>query len=197
MDYDGIFPKLWVGSHPRNPEEIDRLVREARISAILSLLTDEDLGRLGVDWPELQAQCGRRRVELRRLPVIDGDTADLRERLVDCVCVLDGLLAAGRTVYLHCAAGIERSPSVAIAYLRWCMGYDLDEAAAYVNSCRGCSPDIETIELATRDLLRGDLVRQRIERKAIELSGGAESAAWGEARKHVLRQLIMEHKLSQ
>jgi len=197
MDYNSIFPKLWIGSCPRSGEEIDRLAQEARINAILTLLTDEDIGRRGMDWPRLQAHCDNRGIKVHRVPVMDGDSADLREKLADCVCVLDHLLADGHTVYLHCVAGIERSPSVAIAYLHWCLEYGLEEAAAYVDNRRGCSPDVEAIRLATQDLLRADLVRERILRKAValwrELSSEADQkAAWEEARRYVLRKIIAE-----
>ncbi len=193
MDYDRVFPKLWVGSCPRNTEEIERLIQDARVSAILSLVTDGDMRLLGSDWPRLPLRLNTRGVQVRRFPIRDGDTEDLRAKLPACVRLLDGLLAAGHTVYLHCVAGIERSPSVAIAYMHWCMRYELQEAADYVDRCRGCSPDLEAINLATRDLLRGEAVRARIERKAIETSGGVvEEAAWRDAVKQVLRELVME-----
>ncbi|HYK87297.1 MAG TPA: dual specificity protein phosphatase family protein [Acidobacteriota bacterium] len=195
MDCDQIFPKLWVGSCPRNVQEIDRLVHEARISAILSLLTDHDIERLGHDWPLCLAHCALRGVELHRFPIIDGNSEDLRERLPDCVRMLDELLVKGHTVYLHCVAGIERSPSVVIAYFCWCMGYELDAAASYLDRCRGCSPDHEAIALATRDLLREGAIRERIERKAAESSSGVvEEAGWKEATKLVLRELIAERR---
>lgn len=197
MDYDQVFPKLWLGSCPVSEEEIGRLVQGTCISAILNVLTDEDLERLGGDWLRIYALCRRLDVEVCRLPVKDGDSDDLRMKLPDCVKLLDGLLAAEHTVYLHCAAGIERSPSIAIAYLHWCMGNELEEAADYVTRCRGCSPDLDAIALATRDLLRGDAVRDRIERKAMETSGGiADRASWKVATKHVLRELIMEREPS-
>ncbi len=192
MDYNNITPRLWIGSSPRGVDEINHMVSEARISAILSLLTDQDLERFGVDGLHIQSHCFRRGIELHRMPVKDGDSEDLREKLPDCVLRLDRLLASGHTVYLHCAAGIERSPSVAIAYFNWCMGYSLEEATAFVKDRRGCSPDLDAIALATRDLLSGEDVRQRIHRKALEISEGLDDAVWEEARKLVLRELIME-----
>ncbi len=194
MDYNGILPRLWVGSCLRSAGEIDRLVREVRITAIISLLTDPDIERLGIDWQVLQTHCVRRGVRLYRLPVKDGDSQDLREKLPDCVRLLDELLVSSATVYLHCAAGIERSPAVAIAYFDWCLGYDLEEAAAYVDRRRGCSPDLDAIALATRDLLSGDEVRQRIARKALEISQSIKDETWRKARKLVLRELVMERR---
>ncbi len=193
MDYDQVFPKLWVGSCPGRTEDIDHLIQDTRVSAMLNLVTDEDVRRLGSDLPLLLVHSSRRGVEVRRFPITDGDTEDLRTKLPAAVRLLDGLLAAGHSVYLHCIAGIERSPSVAIAHMHWCMGYELQEAADYMDRRRGCSPDLEAIALATRDLLRGEAIRARIERKAIETSGGVvEDTAWRAAVKHVLRELITE-----
>ncbi len=155
MDFSRIFPKLWIGSCLRDIEEIDCLAQETGASAILSLMTDQDIARFCVPWPALASHCSKKGIELRRWPVEDGDSEDLREKLPDCVAMLYRLLASQHCVYLHCVAGIERSPSVAIAYLHWCLGYDLEEAFAYVDESRGCSPDLEAIRLATEDLLGG------------------------------------------
>ena len=154
MDYNSILPKLWIGSCPHSREEIDRLLQESRAGAILSLVTDQDIDRLSLRWSELEDHCARRGIDLIREPVMDGDSADLRNRLPDCVRLLDRLLVGGQGVYLHCVAGIERAPSVAVAYLHWCLGYRLEKAAEYVKSRRGCSPDLDAIRTATRDRSR-------------------------------------------
>jgi len=59
------------------------------------------------------------RIELCRVPVRDFDLVDLREKLLECVHLLERLLAASHLVYLHCTIGAARSPTVAIAYLHW------------------------------------------------------------------------------
>ncbi len=148
MDYDSIFPKLWVGSCPRTTDDIDHAARETRLSAIFSLVTDDDIDRLGVPWMDLEAHCRRRAIDLVRKPVIDGSSADLRQQLPGCVLVLDKLLAAGHVVFLHCVSGIERAPSVAVAYLHWCLGYKLEEAEAFVIRRRGSRPDTDAIRFA-------------------------------------------------
>ncbi len=148
MDYSNIFPKLWVGSCPRTTDDIDQVARETRLSVIFSLVTDDDIDRLGVPWMALEVHCRRRAIELVRRPVIDGNSADLRQKLPGCVRLLDNLLAAGHVVFLHCVSGIERAPSVAVAYLHWCLGYKLEDAEAFVIRRRGSRPDTEAIRLA-------------------------------------------------
>ena len=92
-----------------------------------------------------------RGIELRRVPVRDFDHDDLQRHLPECVRVLRELIDDGHTVYVHCTAGIGRSPSVVVAYLHWVEHQRLQEAFDHVNSCRPCSPDLQAIRLASRD----------------------------------------------
>ncbi|MCZ6451594.1 MAG: dual specificity protein phosphatase family protein, partial [Deltaproteobacteria bacterium] len=103
----------------------------------------------GRDWGSLQDHYRASGIELRRVPVRDFDPTDLREKLPECVRVLDQLLKEGRLVYVHCTAGAGRSPTVVIAHLHWCRNWDLDEAVAFVKKYRTCSPNVETIRLAS------------------------------------------------
>ncbi len=148
MDYAQILSRLFVGSHPREIDDIDRLRRESGITAVLNLQTDDDMRSMNLAWEPLEAHYPASAIELWRVPVRDFDPIDLRVKLPKCVRTLDGLLAAGNAVYLHCTAGTGRSPTVAIAYLHRCRGWDLDEAVAYVKQRRECSPNVEAIRLA-------------------------------------------------
>jgi protein-tyrosine phosphatase len=108
MEYAQILPELYVGSCPWSADDIDRL-REAGITAVLSLQTDDVMRWLDLGWEALLARyevCG---IEVRRVPVKDFDKAELCTKLPECVRMLDGLLAAGHVVYLHCTAGVNRS----------------------------------------------------------------------------------------
>lgn len=151
MDYSQILPQLFIGSHPQGPDDLERLRRESGITAVLNLQTDEDMRAVNLAWEPLEAHYKASSIELYRLPVRDFDSVDLREKLPRCVRALDHLLAVGHSVYLHCTAGTGRSPTVAIAYLHWCYGWDLYVADAYNRERRPCSPNLEAIRLATRD----------------------------------------------
>jgi protein-tyrosine phosphatase len=196
MDYDQILPELFVGSHPASSDEIDRLQAESDITAVLNVQTDGDMQYVNLDWGSLQAHYTARGIELRRVPVRDFDPVDLREKLPACVRVLNQLLAAGRPVYVHCTAGAGRSPSVVIAYLHWCRGWDLDEAVAHVKHRRPCSPNVEAIQLATQDLLNDPAIRQEIERRAHELfqqrppRSGTQLQDWAQAERQVLQEVL-------
>lgn len=145
MDYAPILPNLFVGSHPRTREDVERLQREAGMTAVLNLQTSQDFADLGIDWPALAAHyrlCG---IEVHRVPVRDFDEDDLCATLPNAVRKLSELLQAGHSVLVHCSAGTGRSPSVVIAYLHWVQGRDLDEAARFVGSRRTCTPNLNAI----------------------------------------------------
>jgi hypothetical protein len=55
MDYAQILPRLFIGSHPKTIDDIDRLRRESAITAVLNLQTDEDMLSVKLDWRPLEA----------------------------------------------------------------------------------------------------------------------------------------------
>ena len=155
MDVSRILPQLFVGSCPSDPAEIDSLKTDFGVTAVLSLQTEEDFAYWGIHRHEMEAAYRRFGVEFRRIPVQDFNPEDLRQKLPACVQALDGLVRAGHTVYVHCSAGANRSPSVVVAYLHWLQGMGFDEAVAYVIKRRSCDPYLEAIRLATEDRARG------------------------------------------
>ena len=147
IDYNRIQPRLIVGAFPESAHEVEALQREG-ITAVLSLQTDEDLEEFGPFVEPPESLCADTGVKLCRVPIRDFDDSALQQTLPECVAALRRLLDQGHTVYLHCTAGINRSPTVATAYLHWCVGWDLDTAAKYVAGCRRCSPNVEAIRRA-------------------------------------------------
>jgi protein-tyrosine phosphatase len=150
MDYHPILSKLFVGSYPGSASDIEILKRQAAISAVLNLQTDDDMQHFNLDWNSLATHYQTCRIHPCRVPVRDLDPVDLQDKLPACVSALNELMESGHTVYLHCSAGAGRSPTVAVAYLSWCCGWDLDAAVAHVTQCRCCLPNIDAIRFATR-----------------------------------------------
>ena len=151
MDCDQVLPQIVVGSYPGSTDDIDRLNRDFGITAALNVQSEEDDRIQHIPWPELENHYRRLAIEVRRVRVTDFDRADLQRNLPECVGALRELIEDGRTVYVHCTAGIGRSPTVVIAYLHWVENWDLLEAAGHVRSHRYCSPDLEAIRLASED----------------------------------------------
>ncbi len=151
MDVDPILPQLLVGSCPRERADVESLKADFGVTAVLNLQTEEDFAYWGIDWPDMEATYRASRIEVRRLPVPDFNPEALRRKLPECVQALDELLRAGHVVYVHCSAGMNRSPSVVVAYLHWVRGLGLDEAVDYVLERHPCDPYVEAIRLATED----------------------------------------------
>jgi hypothetical protein len=66
MDYAQILPELFLGSCPRNADEIDRLRQEAGVTAVLNLQTDDDMLWLDLGWETLVAHYAACHIHLRR-----------------------------------------------------------------------------------------------------------------------------------
>jgi protein-tyrosine phosphatase len=150
MDYAQLLGQIFLGSRPQTIADIDRLRLESGVTAVLNLQTDDDMRAVNLVWEPLEAHYRTSGFVLCRVPIRDFDPVDLREKLPECVRALDHLLVASHSVYLHCTIGAARSPTVAIAYLHWCRGLDLEEAATYVKGRWECSPNMEAVRLAFR-----------------------------------------------
>ncbi|HET7213341.1 MAG TPA: dual specificity protein phosphatase family protein [Terriglobia bacterium] len=149
IDYNRIQPQLLVGTSPESQQEVEALRRDEGVTAVMNLQTDGDLRTVRFFAEPLEKLYAGSSVEIRRVPVRDFDELHLQERLPACVAALHQLLEKGHTVYLHCTAGVNRSPTVAVAYLHWCLGWELESAVEHVESCRPCSPKVQAIRQAS------------------------------------------------
>ncbi len=148
MDLDGseIIPsKLWVGAFVQPQDAV--LLEKTLITTVLSLQTDEDMASCGIQFEKLLDAYQAAGIELRRLPVPDFDRVSLAARLPSCVAELEKALQPRQTrVYLHCTAGINRSPTVAAAYLIRSQDMSAREAYEFIISRRDCNPYLEILE---------------------------------------------------
>jgi protein-tyrosine phosphatase len=158
MEYAQVTSRLYVGSHPQSIDDIELLERVLAITAIVNLQTNEDMVAAKLNWQPLETHYRTCPVRLYRLPMKE-EQGVLREKLLACVDTLGQLLAAGHTVYLHCTAGIGRSPTVAVGHLYCHLGWELDAAVRYVKQIRQCSPHIEALRRAIVDRETRELER--------------------------------------
>ncbi len=121
------------------------------ITAVLNLQTQEDFLSWNIDWDRLEVHYRQSEIEILQVPVRDFDEDNLRRKLPKCVDALNELLNNGLVVYVHCSAGMNRSPSTIVAYLHWIEQRTLDEAMDHVMSRRACNPYREAILLASED----------------------------------------------
>ncbi|MGH7789994.1 MAG: dual specificity protein phosphatase family protein [Candidatus Binatia bacterium] len=134
-----VLPELAVGEYP-TPDDAVWLRQRPGIDAVVSLQDDIDLERKGLDLRALEVAYAAQGIAFHRIPVTDGEAEMLRAHIDALVSLLDGLLRAGRRVYLHCNAGLNRAPTVAIAYLHVHRGHRLDAARDLVKARRPCVP---------------------------------------------------------
>ncbi len=146
---DWVIPgKLAVGGLPQ-PGDQERLA-QANIQVILSLTAP-----IEADLPPEVAQhfrCARVSLPDSRYEV------NLRvERLAKAVDLVHRSLSQQLPIYVHCLAGIERSPMVCIAYL--CRYHELDlwEAVNWLKQVRPCaSPTMAQLQVLQDLLQRAD-----------------------------------------
>ncbi len=134
-----IAPDLLVGEYPL-PLDATWLRHTQGVRAVLCLQEDIDLANRGLAAAELRAAYARAQIEFHHLPVPDGDGAELRACLDPAVALLARLIGDGKRVYVHCTAGMNRAPTIAIAYLHAVARLPLDSAHELMRSRRPCVP---------------------------------------------------------
>jgi protein-tyrosine phosphatase len=139
-----ILPQLLIGEYPR-PQDAAWLGRVHGVTAVLNLQDDDDLTIKGLDLKSLAAAYERAGIKLLRMPVADASADHLERALESAVAEVDRLIEAGERVYLHCNAGINRAPTVAIAFIHLHGihlhgSMPLAEAATFVRQRRVCAP---------------------------------------------------------
>src|ERR1700681_2205249 len=132
MKCSWVLPNLALGSAPQVDEEFQEL-KSQLITAILSLQTDQDRGHGGIEAEQIAAD--KAGLAVCSVPIEDFNRAELRVRLPDGVTALERLLKQGHIVYVHCTAGVNRSPTVVAAYLHWCLGMELLHGLIHLHAC--------------------------------------------------------------
>ncbi len=130
---------LAVGSYPHAPEHVQQL-QACGVQAVVNLQSEEDLSARGVRWPILGQLYTRAGIVVARVPVTDFDRADLQRHLSDAVASVEGFVAQGRKTYVHCNAGMNRSPSAVIAWRVAHRGETVQQATAWLSDHHACAP---------------------------------------------------------
>ncbi|KAL6780698.1 hypothetical protein ACKKBF_B12105 [Auxenochlorella protothecoides x Auxenochlorella symbiontica] len=186
---------ILIGSCPRSPSDIDRIVEEGRATAILSLQSDACLEALGIDYPALHARACARGLLAARVAVRDFDHDDQAAMLPEAVRALHTLLAMGHRVYVHCTAGINRATLTTVGYLTFVQGLGLEEALRAVREARPqAHPYVDCWRTVRRRLVegRGDEVghaaRAIFNTREQRGRSGSSSADWAAAEEILIRR---------
>jgi len=152
VDYNEVIPgKLWVGGFfsPSDSKQLHRM----GITTVVSLQTDLDLKNEKISLKKLVKALAEVDIDLMRVPLEDFNEQALAKDLAACVETMELLMAPGwAKVYLHCTAGVQRSPTVAAAYLMKSRGWSAGKACDYLIEKRACRPYSSILEQYERTL---------------------------------------------
>ena len=144
-DVSEIRPHLLIGEYP-TPEDADWLKSNQGIGAVVCLQDDSDLHGKFLRLADLRNAYEAQGVEFHRVAIPDGDGVALAAVIDEVVKLVDTLITAGHRVYVHCNAGMNRAPTVAIAYLHVHEGLTLEAARDDVKERRLCVPYMTVLE---------------------------------------------------
>ncbi len=144
-DLSEVHPKLLVGAYPI-PVNARWLNQCHAVTAVVNLQDDGDLRSKGLQLSELEAAYDHARIVFSRVPITDYDPSSLVAQLERAIDAVDTFIRDGHRVYLHCNAGVNRAPTVAIAWLHARGGLSLAEAYDLVRQRRPCAPYVEVLK---------------------------------------------------
>jgi predicted protein tyrosine phosphatase len=141
-------PHLYFGPSVY-PADVPRLTR-AGITAVLSLQQPGvDLSHAAIE--RMRLACERRQIRFHNIGIHDYDPNAVIGALPDVLEHLRGLVRTGHVVYVHCTEGINRAPSILLAYLVRCESLVVDAALAELQRCdHGVRPYPAVIEWLRR-----------------------------------------------
>ncbi|KRR26862.1 hypothetical protein CQ14_32595 [Bradyrhizobium lablabi] len=110
------------------------------VDLVVSLLEQEEVSELGL---QREAElCRASGIEFISFPIPDRGVPDVQKALDSARSMADSI-ASGRSIAVHCRAGIGRS-SIVAACAMICSGIEAEEALALIRAARGVIvPDTE------------------------------------------------------
>lgn len=135
INFSLIDENIFVGSSPATAIDVNRLAT-AKITAVLSLQSDEDLKQRKINWKKLTETYQQANISVKRFPIKDFSESDLAKKLAEPVNYLKSMIGDGHRVYVHCNAGICRAPATVIGYLCLHKGMTIEQALEFLRSNR-------------------------------------------------------------
>jgi protein-tyrosine phosphatase len=136
INYDKIadYP-IFIGAYPQHEEDIKILAKNG-VTAVLNVQTEIDMEHRQTDPVKLREIYSKYNIKMIHYPIHDFNAEDLALKIRGAAECLSNLIAEGRTVYVHCTAGMGRAPSTVIGYLVIYKKIGLEEAYNLVKENR-------------------------------------------------------------
>lgn len=151
-DVSEVLPNFWIGRALHTSEDTARLKTELGVTAVVSLETDRDLEAAGLTWSKVRERYRTLGMEVHRVE-IEGDwPAAVIEVMRRAMTLVRRLIQNEHTVFLHCTAGMNRSPTVALMYLNMIEGMPVEEALATVKLSRPQAKPYEDVVVVLQAL---------------------------------------------
>jgi protein-tyrosine phosphatase len=136
--------RMAIMARPRAEDWLETEVngwKDAGIDVVVSLLDHQEVSELGL---EREAElCRAHGIDFVSFPIADRGVPDSRQAASEIARLLAKDLRGGRSIAIHCRAGIGRSSVMAACALIH-LGIEAEEALARIKAARGVSvPDTD------------------------------------------------------
>jgi protein-tyrosine phosphatase len=116
-------------------------LRGMGVDVLVSLLTDEEI--IEVSLADEALHCANNRIEFLRFPIPDHSVPPLNKKTAEFIHELAQRLAAGKSIAIHCRAGLGRSSMIA-ACVMVLAGIDPNSVFDQIGAVRGFTvPDTQ------------------------------------------------------
>ena len=153
---------IFIGPYLQTENDF-KLLLESHIDTILNVQSDKDIKKRQINLELLNKKSKEFNINLIRYPIEDYNHEDLLKKLKGAGDLLNNLLKEGKTVYVHCTAGMSRAAATVIIYLVIYENFSVKDAVDYCKKYRPViCPNLGAInEVAAKykpgSEMRGDL----------------------------------------
>ncbi|KAM9345700.1 dual specificity protein phosphatase 8 [Symphorus nematophorus] len=168
-------------------------------------VTQDRLASLGISYVLSVSRCSPQpsflpRSRYLRIPIDDSLWDDLLPWIPQALHFIDAAMSSGASVLVHCAAGISRSPALAVAYIMYSLGMDLDHAYRFVKERRpSISPNFNFLGqlqhfqgTLSQKASAGDFPTQQLDHRLPSVSEGVNHTRSSQSVSHQADSVIRE-----
>ena len=126
---------IYIGPYPQSEDDFQK-ISEKGVNEIINLQTDDDIKARQIKYELQKIQSKKYGININRYPIDDYCHEVMVSRLKGAADLLNDLLKNGKTVYVHCTAGMYRASSTVILYLVLYENYGVNEAVEFCSKYR-------------------------------------------------------------